>query len=458
MAARTSSGNFVIPIPLTGTRYVRGSSSGRATLASSTTPTFASIAPARRAAPIDEADAEPGFDGRFVPSAAGYPEGHFLGWTPGQLPPLSTAGLAWRLDPGSDLVVQLHLRPSGEAARRSSRASVSSSPMRSPQRIAGDAAARQPQHRHPGGRSALRRRGPLRRCRLTWTRTASSRTRISEPGTFAAWPTLPDGTDDALIHIRDWDFNWQDSYRFTDADRSAERHDARARFTYDNSAGEPAQSRPPAQADPLGEKQRGRNGRPVDPGRARTEADRRAAAVRLSRPKVIAEDAAGYEKMLEVDPGNAAVARSGRRTLPDDRPGRRGHRAPGGTRCVSPRSRSRSHYNLATALGAAAARPDEAEDHFRDALQLEPDHVAAHVNLGAVASRPDGIQRGRPLTFGALSSWHRTTRLRMRTWRASWPRRVNSVKRIAHYRSALEANPDLLEALTDLAWLLATAS
>src|SRR6185295_8527234 len=36
-----------------------------------------------------------------------------LGWTPGQAPHASPDGMQWRVEPGSDLVVQLHLQPTG---------------------------------------------------------------------------------------------------------------------------------------------------------------------------------------------------------------------------------------------------------------------------------------------------------------------------------------------------------
>ena len=61
---------------------------------------------------LDEADPLPGYDG-LMPRSAEYPDGHFLGWTPGQIAPLVQPELAWTLEPGSDLVVQLHLQPSG---------------------------------------------------------------------------------------------------------------------------------------------------------------------------------------------------------------------------------------------------------------------------------------------------------------------------------------------------------
>jgi len=53
---------------------------------------------------LDEADPLPGYDG-LMPRSAEYPEGHFLGWTPGQIAPLVQPELAWTLDPGSDRVV-----------------------------------------------------------------------------------------------------------------------------------------------------------------------------------------------------------------------------------------------------------------------------------------------------------------------------------------------------------------
>ena len=37
-----------------------------------------------------------------------------LGWTPGQDARPSPDGMAWRLEPSSDLVVQLHMQPTGK--------------------------------------------------------------------------------------------------------------------------------------------------------------------------------------------------------------------------------------------------------------------------------------------------------------------------------------------------------
>ena len=55
-------------------------------------------------------------DGGGGPEAV-FPDGHFLGWTPGQSPHLLPEGMAWRLEPNSDFVIELHMKPSGKPER-----------------------------------------------------------------------------------------------------------------------------------------------------------------------------------------------------------------------------------------------------------------------------------------------------------------------------------------------------
>ena len=58
----------------------------------------------------DGLDGQPGYDG-MITQGAQNPDGHFLGWTPGRGPIVAPDGMPWRLDPGTDLIVQLHLLP-----------------------------------------------------------------------------------------------------------------------------------------------------------------------------------------------------------------------------------------------------------------------------------------------------------------------------------------------------------
>ena len=60
-----------------------------------------------------EGDREPGYDGMLV-DAAHSPSGVFLGWTPGKTPLREAQSTAWRLEPGTDVVINAHMLPTGE--------------------------------------------------------------------------------------------------------------------------------------------------------------------------------------------------------------------------------------------------------------------------------------------------------------------------------------------------------
>src|SRR5438046_550166 len=52
--------------------------------------------------------------GRRVRAVPVAPDTHFLFWKPGGAPRVEPRGMAWRLDSGNDLVLNVHLRPSGK--------------------------------------------------------------------------------------------------------------------------------------------------------------------------------------------------------------------------------------------------------------------------------------------------------------------------------------------------------
>ncbi len=144
--------------------------------------------------------------------SADYPDGHFLGWTPGQAPPLAPNDLAWRLDAGDDLVVQLHLQPTGKPERV--RPSI------------GLYFADQPPARTPAivrlGRQNLDIPPGASDYRVTdaYVLPVDAEIRAIQPHahyrarSVSACAVLPDGTRRPLIDIRHWDFNWQDQYRY----------------------------------------------------------------------------------------------------------------------------------------------------------------------------------------------------------------------------------------------------
>ena len=89
--------NFVVAVPFTGTRYVRGFQFRPR----STAVHHANIRVDRTPASeqLDLADPAPGYEGVILHSAE-YPDGHFLGWTPGQAAPPAN-DLAWPLVGGN---------------------------------------------------------------------------------------------------------------------------------------------------------------------------------------------------------------------------------------------------------------------------------------------------------------------------------------------------------------------
>src|SRR5262249_52483117 len=103
---------FVLPIPTTRVRYVRAIEV-RPDNARVVHHANLGVDRTKSSRLLDARDAEPGYSGSMVLDAR-YPEGQLLGWTPGQAPHPSPPGMQWRLEPGSDLVVQLHLQPTGK--------------------------------------------------------------------------------------------------------------------------------------------------------------------------------------------------------------------------------------------------------------------------------------------------------------------------------------------------------
>ena len=107
---------FVIPIPVTTAAYVRAVEflPGNPRVVH-----HANIKVDRTRLSRRRDDDEPGagYEGGGSREAR-FPDGMFLGWTPGQSPRLSPEGMSWHLEPQSDLVVELHLMPGDAAASR----------------------------------------------------------------------------------------------------------------------------------------------------------------------------------------------------------------------------------------------------------------------------------------------------------------------------------------------------
>ena len=441
---------FVIPIPGSGPRYVRAIEfhPGNARVVHHAN---LGVDRTRSSRQLDARDAEPGYAGSMERDAR-YPEGQLLGWTPGQAPHPVPDGTQWRLEPGSDLVVQLHLQPTGKVERIGVTVGFF---------FTGDAPTRTPIGLRLGSETidippgahdyvvADRYQLPVDVEVLAVQPHAHNLARRME-----ARAELPDGTTRWLITIDDWDFRWQDVYRYAAPFVLPKGTVLSMRYTYDNSAGNPRNPhRPPAQvvwgqntSDEMGDFwiqviPRAVSDEPI------LNAD--------FRQKAHAEDLAAYTKLLKSDPANPlrhdAVASLDLdaglfdEAIAQYRQSLRlnGESAP-------------THYNLGFALSARGRR-DEAIAEFQEALRIDPDYAQAHNNLGAllqIGGQPDA----------ALEHYRRASAIRPDNVESHanlgqlLSIRGRAAEAAAQFAEALALRGDNVQALGGLAWIRATAS
>jgi len=166
------------------------------------------------------------------------PDSHFLFWKPGATPWEEPAGMSWRLDPGNDLVLNVHLRPTGKPELV--------------QPAVGLYFTREPQTRFPmllqlehDGALDIPPgdpdfpvsddfRMPLDADLLAVYPHAHYLGRLLE-----GFATLPDGTRRWLIRIPEWDLNWQAVYRYREPVFLPKGTVISMRYHYDNSAANP---------------------------------------------------------------------------------------------------------------------------------------------------------------------------------------------------------------------------
>ena len=294
----------------------------------------------------DARDSVPGFDEMFSRTDARPPGGFFLGWTPGRMPRENPPGMAWTLEPGTDFIVQLHLRATGRPEVVSAQVGLwftDEPPEVSPMivRLGGETID------IPAGDSAY-----------VVEDAFTLPVDVQAIGVYPhahylatemeVWADLPDGSERSIISIPRWDFMWQDAYRYVDPLELPAGSVLRMRYVFDNSAGNPMNpSDPPHRVvyGPASDDEMAELWLQVitaDPddlaelGRAMALEDR-------------ADKEAGWRFLVSVDPTDA-LAQFGLGT------------------------RAQEEGDLV-----------EAERRYRLAIDAEPDFVQAHYNLGLLA-------------------------------------------------------------------------
>ena len=434
--------NLILPIPVDETRWVRTVElrPGNPRFVHHAIMAVDDTRSSRRLEAAETSQPEqPGFSGMEMGQAF-MPDGHLMGWTPGMAPNTGRDGDAWRLEPGTDFVLQLHMLPSGRPETIAP--------------VAGFHFADGP----PDG-------PPLYLIRLDADHlldippgdadfvVTDAVTLPIDLDVLAVYPhahylatsmegtaTLPDGTQRSLLRIDQWDFNWQDVYRVRDPYTLPRGTTLSMRFAYDNSAGNPRNpSNPPRRvragnqsSDEMAHLQFQVRPRVADDLVVLREALYRHALGKnpanpwnhyelgnaLWEQGRLAEAERQYRAGLAADPGHAptrnnlgAVLEAQGRLAAAEAEFREAVRLDAGF--------ADAHYNLGSTL-LGQGRAADAVAPYRQAIALEPDHAQAHANLGYALRE-----------LGAL------------------------VESVAHYREALRLQPDSPEAHNGLGSALA---
>ncbi len=186
-------------------------------------------------------DGQPGFPGMDLITESGAefePDSHFLFWKPGSPAQQTPDDMAWRLAPGDDLIVNLHLQPSGKPE-----------PV---QPVLGLYFAKQPPRRFPM-LLQLEHDGAIDI--PPGARDYSVTDQLTLPvdcdvlaiyphahyvgKRIESWAVLPGGDRRWLVRINDWDINWQAVYTYREPVRLPKGATVHMRITYDNSAENP---------------------------------------------------------------------------------------------------------------------------------------------------------------------------------------------------------------------------
>ena len=342
---------FVMPIPVAGVTYVRAIQF-RPAQAHGVHHANIRIDRTLASRELDRLDPAPGYDGVMATSAR-FPDGHFLAWTPGQAPSSAPRGLAWRLDPGTDLVVQLHLQP-GEHAQRVDAVVGFYFDSAAPTRMPTILKLSRQDIDIPAGTA-------LHVIEDSFTLPVDAEVQAVQPHAHTrardvrGTARLPDGSLTTLIAIQDWDFRWQHLYRYATPLALPRGTTLSMRYTYDNSAANARNpTRPPARAQ-YGWQTNDEMGEMYVQVLTRTERDRDLLE-RTHERKAIADDIVGYESLIRRNVPNASALRGELPYL---------------------------HLALGQAyegLGQLVA----AEQAYRAAVRAAPRLAAAHARLGAV--------------------------------------------------------------------------
>ena len=432
--------NFVLPIPGSATRYVRALEMlpGNKKVVHHANILIDRSGALRRQ---DGKDGEPGFGGMEIKieSERFEPQTHFLFWKPGTVATFEPDGMAWVLEKGTDLVLNMHLQPSGKPEAIQPTVGVyltSRPPTRFPMLL---------QLEHDGALDI-----PPGEKHFVVTDDLELPLDVQILGIYPhahylgkdiqGYATLPDGTKQWLIWIKDWDLNWQAVFEYAKPIFLPKGSKLHMRWAYDNSADNVRNPNHPPRRVVTGNRSSDEMSHLWIQVLPKKREDLKVLQIALMKRR-LERYPNDFEAFFNL---GAALQSMGKQEESMDYL----HQA----LQVRPDDAT-AHNNLGAAL-QSLGKKDEAGEQFREALKSRPDYPDAHFNLGTLL-----LSQGQA---GEAAEQFRAV-LRQRPEDADSYNYLGSALALqgdlagaaTEFEHALRANPDHVGAHYNLATLLA---
>ncbi len=353
--------NFVVPVPASSARNIKAIEfrPGNAQIFHHANILVDRTESSRR---LDGQDGQPGFAGMDLEIQSDHfdPDSHFLFWKPGTAPSAESDGIPWRLERGTDLVLNLHMRPDGKPESIQPEVGLyftDQRPTKFPMllQLENDRALKIP----PGDKYFVVTDDFKLPLDVELLAIYPHAHYVGKD--IQGFATLPDGKRKSLIWIKDWNFDWQGVFRYQQPVSLPKGTTLHMRWTYDNSAGNV------------------RN--PNNP------------------PKLVVAGNQATDEMshlwVQVLPVNTSQLKVDPRMILQEAMMR--HRA------AQDPSDYMAHFNLGAAM-QAMGKPEEAIEEYRRVLDLRPDDAIARNSLGAALQSMGRIDEAIPEYQRALKA------------------------------------------------------
>jgi Flp pilus assembly protein TadD len=232
--------NFVFPYPLKDGHYIRAMEirPGAAQVVHHANVLIDRTGSFRRQHPSDWRVGVPGMEILLDAGNTFDPDSHFLFWKPDTPALIEPEGMPWSLEAGNDLILNIHLKPSGKAETIDAEIGLY---------FTGKPPTKQPMLLQLDRDDALDI--PAGDKEFTVEDELTLPVDVQALGVYPhahylgkdmqAWATLPDGEKKWLVWIRDWDIDRQAVYRYREPVRLPKGTVLHMRYVYDNSAANP---------------------------------------------------------------------------------------------------------------------------------------------------------------------------------------------------------------------------